>query len=164
MCDYSLFTVNNRLACESDDLVLHRFDTGSIGFCAVAELQQEMSRSHFARGWSSFLRWMFPRKKCGLTAVCVPPGARLLVAEVPKALRGNWGSLELQTVEFTQLSERSYAYRDALRLPDGENVLLQKLPEGLRAIVIALTPEEHAVETPAAAEPVGQGVYWIPNS
>ena len=43
MCDYSLYTVNNRLACESDDLVLHRFDTGSLGFCAVAELEKEMA-------------------------------------------------------------------------------------------------------------------------
>jgi len=157
MCDYSLYTVNNRLACESDDLVLHRFDTGSLGFCAVAELRQEMSRSRVARGWSSFLRWMFPRKKCGLTAVCVPPGARLLIAEVPKASQPGCGLFELETVEFTQLSEKSYAYRDALRLPDGEAVLLQRLPEGLRVTVMALAPVEEVLETPMS-EPVEQTV------
>jgi hypothetical protein len=145
MCDYSLYTVKNRLACESDDLVLHRFDTGSLGFCAVAELQQEIDRSAFSRGWSSFMRWLFPRKQCGMTAVCIPPGARLLVSVVPTVSRPFWGALERQTVDFTQLSERSYAYRDAIRLPDGETILLQKLPEGLRATVMALASEEEAV-------------------
>jgi hypothetical protein len=152
MCDYSLYTVNNRLACESDDLVLHRFDTGSLGFCAVAELEKEMNRGAFARGWSSFMRWLYPRKKCGLTAVCVPPGARLLISEVPRNARGGFELLELESVEFTQLSERSYAYRDAVRFSDGETILLQKLPEGLRATVIALAPEEEVVI--AATQPL----------
>jgi hypothetical protein len=142
MCDYSLYTVKNRLACESDDLVLHRFDTGSLGFCAADELQQDMNRSALARGWSSFVSWLFPRKRCGVTAVCVPPGARLMVSEVPRNAQPGVKNLVLETVEFTQLSERSYAYRDALRLPDGETVLLQRLPEGLRAMVVALSPEE----------------------
>ncbi len=150
MCDYSLYTVNNRLACESDDLVLHRFDTGSLGFCAQAELEKELSRGAFARGWSSFLRWLYPRKKCGLTAVCVPPGARLLISGVPEKARPGFELLALETVEFTQLSERSYAYRDALKVFDGENVLLQKLPEGLRVTVLALAPEQEAMEVPVS--------------
>ncbi len=143
MCDYSLYTVKSRLACESDDLVLHRFDTGSLGFCAQAELEQELRRSKLERSWSSFLQWMFPRKQAGcVTAVCIPPGARMLISEVPAHARAVWGSLEMKAVDFTQLSERSFAYRDALRLPDGEAVLLQKLPEGLRATVLALAPLE----------------------
>jgi hypothetical protein len=146
MCDYSLYTVKNTLACESDDLVLHRFDTGSLGFCAAAELQQETDRSAFARGWSSFMRWVFPRKQCGMTAVCIPPGAQLLISEVPKNAKVGFDLLEMEKVEFTQLSERSYAYRDALRLPDGETVLLQKFPEGLRVTVLSLAPLEDAVE------------------
>ncbi len=148
MCDYSLYTVKNRLACESDDLVLHRFDTGSLGFCAAAERELEMNRSSLARGWSSFLRWVFPLKQCGLTAVCLPPGARLLVSEVPLAAKPIWGMLEMKTVDFTQLSERSYSYRDAFRMPDGQEVLLQWLPEGLRATVLAMAPNEEQVLTP----------------
>jgi hypothetical protein len=154
MCDYSLFTVNNRLACESDDLVLHRFDTGSIGFCASAELQQEMSRSQLSRSWSSFLRWIYPRKKCRLTAVCIPPGARLLISEVPKGSKPGLELLELASVEFAQLSEQCYAYRDALKLPDGETVLLQRLPEGLRATVMALAPIEEEVLEVRESSPV----------
>jgi hypothetical protein len=148
MCDYSLYTVKNRLACESDDLVLHRFDTGSLGFCAATELQQELNRTSFARGWSSFMRWVFPRKQCGLTAVCVPPGARLLVSEVPKKGQPGVELVEFASVTFTQLSARSYAYRDALRWPDGESVLLQKLPEGLRVTVMALVSDEETPKIP----------------
>ena len=86
MCDYSLYTVKSRLACEADDLVLHRFDTGSLGFCAAAALQEEADRGALARGWSSFVGWLLPRKRwCGgMTAVCVPPGAQLMLTEVPK--------------------------------------------------------------------------------
>jgi hypothetical protein len=51
-------------------------------------------------------------------------------------------------VTFTQLSARSYAYRDALRLPDGEPVLLQKLPEGLRVTVMALVSDEETPKIP----------------
>jgi hypothetical protein len=149
MCDYSLYTVKNRLACESDDLVLHRFNTGSLGFCALAELEKETNRGAIARGWSNVMRWLYPRKKCGLTAVCVPPGARLLISEVPEKTRPGFELLELETVEFTQLSERSYAYRDALKFFDGETVLLQKLPEGLRVSVLALAPDEEVVEVEA---------------
>lgn len=157
MCDYSLYTVKNRLACESDDLVLHRFDTGSLGFCAATELQQELNRSSLARGWSSFMGWVFPRRQCGLTAVCVPPGARLLVSNVPEKGKPGFELLERASVTFTQLSARSYAYRDALRLPDGEPVLLQKLPEGLRVTVLALASDEETPEIPVR-EPLSTSV------
>lgn len=157
MCDYSLYTVKNRLACESDDLVLHRFDTGSLGFCAATELQQELNRSSLARGWSSFMGWVFPRRQCGLTAVCVPPGARLLVSNVPEKGKLGFELLERASVTFTQLSARSYAYRDALRLPDGEPVLLQKLPEGLRVTVLALASDEETPEIPVR-EPLSTSV------
>jgi hypothetical protein len=156
MCDYSLYTVNNRLACESDDLVLHRFDTGSLGFCALAELQKELHRGALARGWSSLLHWLYPRKKCGLTAVCVPPGARLLISDVPENARPGFDLLELESVEFAQLSEKSYAYRDALRFSDGETILLQRLPEGLRVRVMALAAEDEAVEMPIGEQVVRQ--------
>ena len=103
------------------------------------------------------MRWVFPRKQCGLTAVCVPPGARLWVSEVPKKGQPGLELLELESVTFTQLSERSYAYRDALRLPGGESVLLQKLPEGLRVTVLALASAEEVVKIPRR-EPLSSSV------
>ena len=34
MCDYSLAGISNRLAVESEELVIHRFHTGSIGLAS----------------------------------------------------------------------------------------------------------------------------------
>jgi hypothetical protein len=154
MCDYSLYTVKNRLASEADDLVLHRFGTGSLGFCAFAELQKEMRRSSMACAWASFVHWLYPRRKSGLTAVCVPPGARLLISQLPECARMGSGLFEFESVQFAQLSERSYAYRDALRFSDGETILLQKLPEGLRVKVMALSPEGEPAEVPVVSNPM----------
>ena len=106
------------------------------------------------------MRWLYPRKQCGMTAVCIPPGARLLISEVPQNAQPGFDLLELESVKFTQLSERSYAYRDALRFSDGETVLLQKLPEGLRATVIALAPDEEIVVEQAV--PPADGVLRWP--
>ena len=38
MCDYSLMNVPNRLAREQEDLVAHRFPTGSLGLASPKDL------------------------------------------------------------------------------------------------------------------------------
>jgi hypothetical protein len=38
MCDYSLMGIPNRLAEEGEDLVAHRFPTGSVGFASPRDL------------------------------------------------------------------------------------------------------------------------------
>lgn len=38
MCDYSLYAIQNRLAEEGEELVLHRFETGTIGFTSAWDL------------------------------------------------------------------------------------------------------------------------------
>ena len=38
MCDYSLMAVPNRLAQEGEELVTHRFPTGSLGLASPANL------------------------------------------------------------------------------------------------------------------------------
>jgi hypothetical protein len=81
----------------------------------------------------------------------------LLVSNVPEKGKLGFELLERASVTFTQLSARSYAYRDALRLPDGEPVLLQKLPEGLRVTVLALASDEETPEIPVR-EPLSTSV------
>ena len=39
MCDYSLMAVPNRLAQEGEELVTHRFPTGSLGLASPANLK-----------------------------------------------------------------------------------------------------------------------------
>ena len=42
MCDYSLMAVPNRLAQEGEELVAHRFPTGSMGLASPADVKREM--------------------------------------------------------------------------------------------------------------------------
>ena len=69
MCDYSLAGIPNRLAVESEELVVHRFSTGSIGLASPCA--------------SVSSRWSAKQNP----AVCVPPGARLILLDVPKRLQ-----------------------------------------------------------------------------
>ncbi len=39
MCDYSLMAVPNRLAQEGEELVMHRFPTGSLGLASPVDLK-----------------------------------------------------------------------------------------------------------------------------
>ena len=40
MCDYSLMNVPNRLAQEGEELVAHRFPTGSLGLASPCDLRR----------------------------------------------------------------------------------------------------------------------------
>ena len=76
MCDYSLAGVPNRLAEEGERLVACRFSTGSMGLTSDASQ------------WRSWFREN--------PAVCVPPGARLLLSDIPKDLQRQ---LDVQATE-----------------------------------------------------------------
>ena len=69
MCDYSLAHFPNRLAVEGEQLVVHRFRTGTLGLTpARFSLKQIFSPD-------------------STPAVCVPPGARLLLQDLPERLQ-----------------------------------------------------------------------------
>ena len=74
MCDYSLASVPSRLAEEGEQLVACRFSTGSMGLTSDASL------------------WRLWFKQT--PAVCVPPGARLLLRDIPTDLQRQ---LDVQT-------------------------------------------------------------------
>ena len=59
MCDYSLAGVPNRLAVEGEQLVVHRFSTGSVGLASPCSSLSSKE-----------------------TAVCIPPGARLRLRDI----------------------------------------------------------------------------------
>lgn len=143
MCDYSLYTIPNRLANEGEDLVLHRFATGTLGFASLSDLAQQeiQTRNQPAGFWPAVKAFFAPRRCASLPAVCIAPGTRLLLTEVPKTVQHTLciGCPEL--VVFTELSNRSYSYRDALQFPNGTRVLLQDLPEGIHATVLSTVPE-----------------------
>jgi hypothetical protein len=101
--------------------------------------------------WSTIKDWFKIESGPPAPAICVPPGARLMLNEIPKKLQGEFGVGPNEEVTFTQLTAQPYAYRDAVRFSNGREVLLQKLEPGQRAIVLCLTLVEEVAEAGVAS-------------
>lgn len=143
MCDYSLYAFNSRLAQDGEELTLYRFPTGSLSFAATCDVDANTKRrDKEATLWSAFKEWLAPHKTCGFPAVCVPPGARLLLTDVPRSLQTRFALCSTEPVTFTQRSSQMYTYRDCVRFMSGAQALLQELPEGLRAVVLSTECQE----------------------
>jgi hypothetical protein len=153
MCDYSLQGLPNRLAAEGEELVVHRFPTGTIGFTspqeaqAIAEARAAQKRADF---WATIKCWFGVEPELSATAVCIPPGARLSLQDIPDRLQREFGVGPNEEVTFTQLTAQPYAYRDAVRFDNGREVLLQKLEPGQRAVVLRLALAEEVADPETA--------------
>ena len=121
MCDYSLAEIPSRLAIEGEQLVVHRFPTGSLGLASPCP---------------SLSRWRAAKQT---PAVCIPPGARLLLRDIPKDLLQQFGVRETEEVTFVQLSATPNQFRDAVRFQNGRTVRLQDLSKGMRVQVLKLS-------------------------
>lgn len=148
MCDYSLMHEPNRLARAGEQLTVHRFRTGSIGLVAAADREQFQSwqkqdppkRSFFDR----LLGRNRPTPQPVLCAVCVMPGARLLLCGIPDRLRRKLDIAVTERVTFTQISAEVNEYRDAVEFTNGHRVGLQDLSVGQSVHVLALSSERFA--------------------
>lgn len=137
MCDYSLAEVRNRLAVEGEDLAIYRFPMGTLGFASLAELEQHP----VIRGWRS---WFSLRQvPC---AVCIPPGARLVLRGIPSRLQSELGLRMEEEVIFVQIGIDAGRHRDAVRFTNHQELLLQRLAEGQRARVVSLGGDAGTVE------------------
>ncbi len=141
MCDYSLMAMPNRLAEEGEDLVTHRFPTGSLGlaspsdFCSLAEPAQAQ-----AKGFRSTLKNRFNLPQTNpVPAVCIPPGARLTLQDIPAYLQLILKVGPVEEVTFTQLTAAVNTYRDAVRFKNGRQICLQELRAGQRVKVLDLS-------------------------
>jgi hypothetical protein len=147
MCDYSLMSLPNRLAVCGDELVVHRFEMGALGLASAAEVRsRQKPPEHVELTFSEKLkRWFYPPAIPPCTAVCIPPGARLLVRDLSEKLQKDL-RLEngAQEVTFTQIG--TTGFRDAIRFNNGVEVLLQKLSEGQRVRVLALSTDDDEME------------------
>ncbi len=144
MCDYSLHTFPNRLAAHGEDLVIHRFAAGSLGLASPTDLSREISAVNSAKFWSwSAIKGWFqqqsPRCEAGnrIPAVCIPPGARLILYDIPKSLRRELGVGETEEVEFVETTAEVNTHRDAVRFHNCRQILLQELREGQRVRVVS---------------------------
>ena len=146
MCDYSLFAIPNRLAREQEDLVAHRFPTGSMGLASPADLRRNAEmrqRNSVRRGWWSTIKGFFTIPKTEpVPAVCIPPGAQLRLQDIPARLQQELGVSAQEEVVFTQTSASVNTYRDAVRFANGRELNLQELREGQRVRVVSLALAE----------------------
>ena len=155
MCDYSLHAIPNRLAVEGEQLVTHRFPTSSIGLASPADLDKADRARHAAndpgRSWWALIKaWLNPPplRTEKVPAVCIPPGARLKIPEVPLDLQKELGVGRSEEVVFVELSASAYRYRDGIRFKNGREILLQYLDERIRMDVLSLGATELTAEMP----------------
>jgi hypothetical protein len=157
MCDYSLLGIPNRLATEDERLVVHRFQTGAMGLASSAEIATTTTDPHVStiiEGWWSALKNCFTPSPAKLVcAVCIPPGARLLLRDIPERLQRQYQVGAAEGVTFTQISAVEYHYRDAVRFANGREIVLQKLEEDQRVEVLCLREREELPQLRSAHIP-----------
>lgn len=144
MCDYSLMNVPNRLAREGEDLVAHRFPTGSLGLASPCEVKRPAPMRMVRQGgwWNRIREFFNPPVMEPVAAVCIPPGARLKLQDIPLRMQQEFGVGPVEEVVFTQITAAANSYRDAVRFSTGREVRLQELREGQRMKVLDLSMAE----------------------
>ena len=146
MCDYSLMAIPNRLAVCGEELVIHRFESGAVaGLASPCDLRKRQEyRSVPSQGfWQRLKEFFDPPSAPAIPAVCIPPGTRLLVRDIPANLRRECGiQKDIEEAVFTQSTAAENTYRDAVRFPNGFEVLLQRFAEGQRLRVLSLSAAE----------------------
>ena len=141
MCDYSLCGLPTRLARDGEELIVHKFSTGSMGMASPADLPlieavREAPKRTF---WQTFKSFFEPHQEPPVVpAICIPPGAHLIVKDVPPELQRQLRVSAEEGVIFTQISADVNAYRDAIRFENGCQIRLQELREGMRVEVLSL--------------------------
>src|SRR5205807_6470838 len=130
MCDYSLAGFPNRLAVEGEQLIVHRFVTGAVGLVSARP------------GWKNLLL------PSSTPAVCIPPGARLRLHDIPLELQQRLGVGDVESVSFIQQSAEAFTYRDAVQFGNGKELLLQALRCGQRVDVLSLSGVEKKIRAP----------------
>jgi hypothetical protein len=145
MCDYSLHGLPNRLARDGEELVAHRFSTGAIGLTSPAELCRAVNSTNTSEKknfWAVIKALILPPAWPEAPAVCIPPGARLRMMDIPVSLQHELGIGPEEMVTFTQTTAMPNTYHDAVRFGNGRQVLLQVLKEGQRVRVLSLASED----------------------
>jgi hypothetical protein len=160
MCDYSLMEFSNRLAVDGEVLVVHQFPSGSLGLASPAERSDSQTRMRQHRPfWVAVKDFLCLPEAPRIPAVCIPPGARLILHDISIALQRELSVGPDEEVKFVQLSAAENHHRDAVRFKTGQTLRLQELKVGQRVEVIDLGDAE--VEEPnAPGVPVVLGSDW----
>ncbi|HKE24493.1 MAG TPA: hypothetical protein VKB88_19150 [Bryobacteraceae bacterium] len=158
MCDYSQHGLPSRLACEGELLVTYLFPTQLIGLASALDLEEtERRKTEVGRAWAGFsaLKRWYARDRATrpVTAVCVPPGARLRMTHIPDELKQRWALRTVEDVWFTETGEDPEQFRDAIRFGNGRLVVLQTLPEHICFMVLSLGSDDGITQLQMPAWP-----------
>lgn len=140
MCDYSLMMIPNRLAIEGEDLVAHRFQSGSLGLVSCFDYDSWLNQRSKSM-WQRFKTWCSADNE-PTPVVCIPPGARLRADGLPDILKEQFHLGSFEDATFTEISADANGYRDALCFDNGAIVSLALLAEGQRIRVLQLSSRE----------------------
>jgi hypothetical protein len=157
MCDYSLCGLPNRLAKEGESLEVHKFSTGSMGLASPLELHSKPQETVPEKGFWHTMKNLFQSRFQPETAVCIPPGADLILKGIPPHLQERFGVEDIEGVKFVQTSAVANTHRDAIQFENGRIAGLQDLPEGLQVEILSLARvyaedlEEDSFHAPMAA-------------
>jgi hypothetical protein len=150
MCDYSLMAIPNRLAAKGEQLVAHKFRSGTTGLVSQEEFKAWRA-ARPVRLWEK-IKDCFSADAGPAPVVCIPPGARLRLENIPGCLRQQFGLDVSEEATFTQLSADENRHRDGLRFSSGATMLLQLLPEGQIVTVLRCSSAEDFEPTPEGLE------------
>lgn len=143
MCDYSLCGLPSRLAVDGEQLVVHRFPTGSMGLAGAANLEwlRQAKKSEPPLSIWDHIKRFFQGESEPLVpvAVCIPPGSLLVMRNISSALCERYGVQTEEGVVFVQTSANSNTHRDAVQFTNGRHALLQEFPEGVTAEVLSVS-------------------------
>ena len=90
-----------------EELIVHRFEEGSLGLASALDLGriQECRKAHFRGFWPAIKAFCGPPDSRSILAVCIPPGARLLISDIPAKLQRECGFQDdVQEAVFTQVT------------------------------------------------------------
>jgi len=136
--------VPNRLAREGEELVIHRFPTGSLGLASPRDVKCSANTRSTTRksAWARLREFFNPPVVQPVAAVCIPPGARLQLQDIPIRLQHEAGVGPVAEVTFTQITAAAHSYRDAVRFHNGREIRLQEIREGQLVKVLDLSGAE----------------------
>jgi hypothetical protein len=130
-------------------LFVHKFGFESKGLASREDFLA--ARPGILRRIADFITRPGEKILLDLPAVCVPPGARLIISGIPRWLQQKYRVGPTEGVIFTQVTHEPFRHRDAFQFGNGRTLLLQRFPEGVRAEVVRLDLEDEpataAVET-----------------
>lgn len=113
------------------------------GPCGANGLGTNQPANRAAQEFVARLKLFFnPPEQPSVPAVCIPPGARLVVEDIPASLHRALGVGPIELVTFTQFAAAPGTYRDAVRFKNGREVRLQEFLEGRRMWIMDLSGDE----------------------